>query len=62
MQLFHAHNGVFKRMRHKKSRIRFILAGASLIGKVNTEETLTLCFSQLVNLPYDVSVPDVDIE
>ena len=44
------------------TRMRFILAGASLLGKVNSKATLILCFSQLVDLSCVVSVPDVDIE
>ena len=31
------------------------------MGKVNSKATLILCLSQLVDLPCDVSLPDVDI-
>ena len=44
------------------TRMRFIQAGASIIGRVNSKATLTLTFSQLVVLLCDESVPDVDIE
>ena len=44
------------------TRMRFIWAGASIIGRVNSNATLTLSFSQLVDLSCDVSVPDVDTE
>ena len=40
----------------------FRLAGASIIGRVNSKATLTLRFSQLVDLSCDVSVHDVGPE
>ena len=41
--------------------MRFNLAGASLIAKVNSKATLTLCFSQLADVSCDASVSNVDI-